>query len=102
MADEKTMTPDQLVAAYSAPAVSVNYMSASIVGEQMRIAFGETVQGSAPLFVRTRSGFVARPVQVGSRSSGMVAIVGGLAAGTPIATTNAFLLKAEIEKEAAE
>ncbi len=52
MADEKTMTPDQLVAAYSAPAVSVNYMSASIVGEQMRIAFGETVQGSAPLFVR--------------------------------------------------
>ena len=29
-------------------------------------------------------------------------ITGGLAAGTQIATTNAFLLKAEIEKESAE
>jgi cobalt-zinc-cadmium efflux system membrane fusion protein len=45
----------------------------------------------------------ARPaIQIGSRSGGMVAITGGLAAGTQIATTNAFLLKAEIEKESAE
>ena len=62
----------------------------------------QTLGDQTVVFVRTRRGFFARPVQVGSRSSGMVAIVGGLAAGTPIATTNAFLLKAEIEKEAAE
>ena len=54
------------------------------------------------VFVRTAQGFRAQPVQIGSRSGGMVAITGGLAAGTPIATTNAFLLKAEIEKESAE
>jgi cobalt-zinc-cadmium efflux system membrane fusion protein len=37
-------------------------------------------------------------VQVGSRSGGLVAIISGLVAGIPIATSNAFLLKAEIEK----
>ncbi|MBI0477103.1 efflux RND transporter periplasmic adaptor subunit [Sphingomonas sp. MA1305] len=62
----------------------------------------QTLGDQTVVFVRTRTGFVARPVRIGSRSSGMVAIADGLAAGTPIATTNAFLLKAEIEKETAE
>jgi cobalt-zinc-cadmium efflux system membrane fusion protein len=43
-------------------------------------------------------GFRARPVQVGKRSEGLVSITSGLAPGMAIATTNAFLLKAEIEK----
>jgi len=54
------------------------------------------------VFVRTPKGFKAATVQVGSRSGGLVSIVSGLKVGTPIATTNAFLLKAELEKEAAE
>ncbi len=54
------------------------------------------------VFVRTRGGFKAQAVQVGSRSGGFVGIASGLTAGTPIATTNAFLIKAEIEKEQAE
>ncbi|KQN94341.1 metal transporter [Sphingomonas sp. Leaf231] len=62
----------------------------------------QTVGDRSVVFVRTRTGFRARPVQVGDRSGGLIAIVSGLAAGTPIATTNAFLLKAEIEKDAAE
>ncbi len=52
------------------------------------------------VFVRTATGFKARPVRIDSRSGGMAAIAGGLAAGTPIATVNAFLLKAELEKNA--
>ena len=62
----------------------------------------QTLGNQTVVFVRTRAGFRALPVQLGARSGGMVAITGGLSAGTPIATTNAFLLKAEIEKESAE
>lgn len=62
----------------------------------------QTLGGQSVVFVRTRGGFRAQPVQIGSRSSGMVSILGGLSADTPIATVNAFLLKAEIEKETAE
>jgi len=62
----------------------------------------QTIADRTVVFVRTRTGFKAQTVQVGSRSGGLVAITSGLAAGTRIATTNAFLLKAEIEKESAE
>ena len=62
----------------------------------------QTLGSDSVVFVRTGQGFRAQPVQIGSRSGGMVAITGGLAAVTQIATTNAFLLKAEIEKESAE
>ena len=62
----------------------------------------QTIDDRSVVFVRTRTGFRAQAVQVGSRSGGLLAIVSGLAAGTPIATTNAFLLKAEIEKDTAE
>lgn len=62
----------------------------------------QTIGSRSVVFVRTRGGFRAKTVEIGSRSGGMIAIVSGLAAGTPIATTNAFLLKAELEKESAE
>src|SRR3546814_1140742 len=54
------------------------------------------------VFVRTRQGFKAQTVRVGTRSGGMVEIASGLAANTVIATTNAFLLKAELGKASAE
>ncbi|WP_188053870.1 efflux RND transporter periplasmic adaptor subunit [Sphingosinithalassobacter sp. CS137] len=54
------------------------------------------------VFVRTQRGFQAQPVEIGTRSGGRVTILSGLEAGQTIATTNAFLLKAEIEKEEAE
>lgn len=62
----------------------------------------QTVGDQTVVFVRTPTGFKAQAVQVGNRSGGLVAIVAGLTAGTSIATTNAFLLKAELEKESAE
>ena len=62
----------------------------------------QTIAGRTVVFVRTANGFKVRAVQTGSSSGGMVAILSGLAPGTPIATTNAFLLKAELGKESAE
>ncbi|WP_311270174.1 efflux RND transporter periplasmic adaptor subunit [Sphingobium sp. WCS2017Hpa-17] len=62
----------------------------------------QTVGDRTVVFVRTPKGFKAQTIQVARRSGGMVAIVSGLKAGQSIATTNAFLLKAELEKELAE
>ncbi|MDK2760732.1 MAG: efflux RND transporter periplasmic adaptor subunit [Sphingopyxis sp.] len=62
----------------------------------------QTIADNSVVFIRTKDGFRAQPIRIGARSGGMVAILAGLKAGTPIATINAFLLKAELEKEAAE
>lgn len=62
----------------------------------------QTLGDRTVVFVRTPRGFKAQAVQIGSRSGGLVAIISGLAAGTPIAVSNAFLLKAELGKESAE
>jgi len=62
----------------------------------------QTIGNRTVVFVRTSAGFKAQTVQAGARSGGLVAIMSGLAAGTPIATTNAFLLKAELGKESAD
>jgi cobalt-zinc-cadmium efflux system membrane fusion protein len=58
----------------------------------------QTLGDRTVVFVRTPQGFRAQPVRVASRSGGMVAIADGISAGTQIATTNAFLIKAELEK----
>jgi cobalt-zinc-cadmium efflux system membrane fusion protein len=50
------------------------------------------------VFVRTPQGFRAQTVRIGSRSGGLATVTSGLKAGTPIATTHAFLLKAELGK----
>lgn len=58
----------------------------------------QTLGDRTVVFVRTAKGFTAQTVRVANRSAGMVSIADGLVAGTPIATTNAFLIKAELEK----
>jgi len=62
----------------------------------------QTIGDRNVVFVRTRAGFKAQTVEIGSRSGGLVAVTSGLPAGTMIATGNAFLLKAELGKESAE
>ena len=62
----------------------------------------QTVEGRDVVFRRVKGGFEAVPVRSGERAGGMVTILSGLAPGTMIATTNAFLLKAELGKEGAE
>lgn len=58
----------------------------------------QTLEGQDVVFVRTADGFSAREVTVGRRSAGRVEIIEGLESGAQIATTNAFLLKAELAK----
>ena len=74
--------------------------------DQTRISVPEdavqTIDGQDMVFVRTRRGFQARPVVTGTRSGGQVVIESGLEPKWRIATANAFLLKAELEKESAE
>ncbi|MBV6323759.1 efflux RND transporter periplasmic adaptor subunit [Duganella violaceipulchra] len=60
----------------------------------------QNVNGHDVLFVRTKDGFRAQPVLVGTRSGGVAQIVSGVAAGQQVATRNAFLVKADMIKSA--
>jgi len=58
----------------------------------------QTLEGRQVVFVRTTTGFTARPVTVGGSSGGRVEILAGLEPGQVIAAKNAFLIKAELAK----
>jgi cobalt-zinc-cadmium efflux system membrane fusion protein len=58
----------------------------------------QSIDGRDVVFVRSAKGFVVQPVVVTSRSAGRASIASGLQAGQSIATRNAFLLKAELNK----
>lgn len=62
----------------------------------------QTVEGRAVVFVREGEAFFATPVQVGARSGGRIEVISGLSDGQKVAGKNAFLLKAELGKAAAE
>jgi len=62
----------------------------------------QTLEGRDIVFVRTARGFKAQTITIGQRSNGRVEILKGLAAGSQVATKNAFLLKAELGKGAGE
>jgi cobalt-zinc-cadmium efflux system membrane fusion protein len=111
------------------PTVSGNTRSATVIleplGSSNRLVVGEGVQvrlhvkengtgmtvpedavqnidGRDVLFVRTKAGFRAQPVLVGSRSRGMAQIVSGVQPGEQVATRNAFLVKADMIKSEKE
>ncbi|MDE0877058.1 MAG: efflux RND transporter periplasmic adaptor subunit [Sphingomonas bacterium] len=92
-AGTSTLSPGQLVQARILASGGATKSGVMIPQDAVQTLGDQTV-----VFVRTRSGFKAQPIRIGSRSGGMVAVADGLAAGTPIATINAFLLKAELEK----
>lgn len=62
----------------------------------------QTWEGQDVVFVRTKTGFVARPVLVGARAAGRVEVTSGLRPGESVVVKNAFLLKAELAKGEAE
>lgn len=62
----------------------------------------QSVNGADVAFIRTPQGFRAQQVRTGQRSAGRVEIASGLKPGQVVATTNAFLLKAELGKGAGE
>jgi membrane fusion protein, heavy metal efflux system len=58
----------------------------------------QTVKGDTVVFVRTENGFEVRKIGVGRQDARLVEVTEGLAAGERIATTNTFVLKAELGK----
>lgn len=59
-------------------------------------------RGRPVVFVRTGTGFVARPVTVGLEGTDHVAITGGVSAGEQVAARNSYVVRAEFEKPEAE
>jgi cobalt-zinc-cadmium efflux system membrane fusion protein len=61
----------------------------------------QTEEGKSVVFVRTRTGFQATPVQLGDSAGDSVIIKSGLKGTEEIATVNSFTLKAELGKSEA-
>ncbi|MEQ1617664.1 MAG: HlyD family efflux transporter periplasmic adaptor subunit [Terricaulis sp.] len=80
---------------------------AVVLSEQrvpLAIAAGavQTLEGRSVVFVRTGEVYEARPVALGRSGSDMVEVTAGLRVGEIYVSANAFLIKAEIGKGAAE
>tara|TARA_R110002072_G_scaffold302578_3_gene486442 strand:+ start:11747 stop:13006 length:1260 start_codon:yes stop_codon:yes gene_type:complete len=59
----------------------------------------QTIDGETVVFVRNHEGFAVRTVNIGARTDAFAEILSGLAPGEEIATSGAFTLKAELQKE---
>jgi cobalt-zinc-cadmium efflux system membrane fusion protein len=94
--NQPPLTPGELVQVEIMPK---NATSNDIVVPDVAV---QNVDGRTVVFVRTPTGFRPQPVAVGARGTGKVSIVSGLDIGATIATANAFLLKAELNKGAGE
>ena len=95
-ANRETLSPGEALQAEITPKTAAP--SGVVVSEEAV----QNIGGRNAVFVRTADGFKVQPVVVGSRSGGRVSVVSGLTAGSIIATTNAFFLKAELGKGAGE
>ena len=62
----------------------------------------QTVDGATVVFVQADGGFRAQPVLAGRQAGGATEILRGLTGSEKVASTNAFLLKAELAKGEAE
>lgn len=62
----------------------------------------QELQGKTMVFVQDGQGFTPRPVQVGKRSRDSVQIAQGLQPGERYASTNSYLIKADLLKSEAE
>ena len=58
----------------------------------------QTIDGQPSVFVQTPEGFAPRPVTLGRANETHVEITAGLEAGERYATTETFILKAELGK----
>ena len=62
----------------------------------------QSLKGDTVVFVRTSDGFEARRVDVGRQDVRLAEVTNGLTVGERIATTNTFILKADLGKAEAE
>jgi membrane fusion protein, heavy metal efflux system len=58
----------------------------------------QSIKGENVVFIRTADGFEARKVGVGRQDARLVEVTSGLTAGERVATTNTFVLKADLGK----
>lgn len=58
----------------------------------------QMIEDKPHVFVRTAAGFTAVPVMLGRRNGGQVIVTAGLTGNERIASTNSFILKAELGK----
>jgi cobalt-zinc-cadmium efflux system membrane fusion protein len=58
----------------------------------------QTIKGDTVVFVRTENGFEVRKIDVGRQDGRLVEVREGLAVGERVATSNTFVLKAELGK----
>ena len=84
------------------------FVTAAIVVDERTVPIAvpagaiQTMDGGPVAFVRTSDGFQKRKILLGQRDERAVEVVGGLAPDEMIAVSNTFLLKAEMQKGAAE
>jgi cobalt-zinc-cadmium efflux system membrane fusion protein len=62
----------------------------------------QMIEDRPHVFVRTATGFQAKPVTLGRTNGGVVTVTSGLTGDDRIASTNSFILKAELGKGSAE
>lgn len=62
----------------------------------------QTYENSEVIFVRTKDGFVARPVRIGRRDGSRAEILEGLTSTDFVAAENSFVVKADLGKSSAE
>jgi cobalt-zinc-cadmium efflux system membrane fusion protein len=62
----------------------------------------QSIKGDTIIFVRTADGFEARKVDVGRQDARLAEVTNGLVVGERVATTNTFILKADLGKAEAE
>jgi cobalt-zinc-cadmium efflux system membrane fusion protein len=62
----------------------------------------QTVKGDRVVFVRTDDGFAKRKVVTGREDDRLMEIVSGLSTGEKVATSNSFVIKAELGKAEAD
>ncbi len=61
----------------------------------------QMIEDQPHVFIRTATGFSAVPVTLGRTNGGVVTVTGGLRGDERIASTNSFILKAELGKGSA-
>jgi membrane fusion protein, heavy metal efflux system len=91
-----SLSPGEIVQAEITPS---SMMQTGVVVPEDAV---QNVGGRTVVFVRSATGFKVQPVVIGSRSGGRVSVLSGVNPGETIATTNAFFLKAELNKGAGD
>ncbi|MGE3476082.1 MAG: efflux RND transporter periplasmic adaptor subunit [Rhodospirillaceae bacterium] len=80
------------------------YVTAEVVLGEHQVALAvrnaaiQNLEGGESVFVRTSDGFVARALKLGRSDGEYSEVLGGIKAGDNYATTNSYVLKAELGK----